>query len=110
MEPFRVHFRQLKMFRFFTKLLCCKDSRRPRGSGATEYSNYTDNADYIRRSPRNVSEHNRRLPMSARSASSSRLNDLNESSSTSTMTSRRGHTVEMSDFILISVRKDEKFT
>jgi len=100
-------FRQLKMFRLVSKLFCCVDGPTPRSSGVSEFSNYTDTVDYVRKSPRNKD----RLMKSKRFLSNTRLNELNESSSTSTVTTaKKGANVEMCDFILITVKKEEKFT
>lgn len=110
---FFFHFRQLKTFRFVSKLFCCSDGPTPRSSAVSEYSNYTDTVDFTRRSPRQSAEHRRKHPRTARFQSKQynpRLNDLNESSSSTTSVCKKGNNVEMCDFIVITVKRDEKFS
>ena len=108
-------------------MFCCQEGQTPRGSGFSEVSNYTDACgDYIRRSPRNISEYPRRSPRHSEdflckpSRSTYNTNDACSSLRTphyvaiGEYSNKRplpsSNNIEMCDFILIAVKRDDKLS
>lgn len=113
------------MFRCIATLFCCEETTASRSSGFSEFSNFTDTCgDNVRRSPRNCTEYLRRSPRNSDDflCKSHRNLDAQETSAqrsarlvafdgfSNKPSLQTGNNVEMCDFILITVKRDNKLT